>query len=141
MAPRRAARKWGRGGGSSCRGSRSLPRSILGIAAGFVVFWLVAFAVGAAMRAAWPAYAEAAPSMSFDLPMKIARLALGAGGTLAAAVTAALVSGRARYAPLALGLVLLAAFVPIHIGLWESFPVWYHLTFLSSLVVVSLLGG
>ena len=28
------------------------------------------------------------------------------------------------------GVILLVAFIPVHIGLWDKFPVWYHLTFL-----------
>jgi len=37
--------------------------------------------------------------------------------------------------------ILLAAFIPIHYYLWPRFPVWYHLTFLSSLVVVPVIVG
>ena len=43
--------------------------------------------------------------------------------------------------PLAGGLVLLALFVPNHIAIWDKFPLWYHLTFLSSLPVLAFLGG
>jgi hypothetical protein len=39
------------------------------------------------------------------------------------------------------GLILLVAFIPQHIALWNSFPVWYHLTFLLSLVPLTYLGG
>ena len=37
--------------------------------------------------------------------------------------------------------MLLAGFIPQHITLWEKFPVWYHLTFLLSLIPLTLLGG
>ena len=39
------------------------------------------------------------------------------------------------------GLILLAVFIPQHIALWNNFPVWYHLTFLLSLVPLTYLGG
>ena len=39
------------------------------------------------------------------------------------------------------GLLLLVAFIPQHISLWNTFPVWYHLTFLLSLVPLTYLGG
>jgi len=39
------------------------------------------------------------------------------------------------------GLILLALFIPQHILLWPKFPVWYHLTFLLSLVPLTSAGG
>ena len=35
----------------------------------------------------------------------------------------------------------LAVFIPQHIALWHTFPLWYHLTFLLSLVPLTYLGG
>jgi hypothetical protein len=32
-------------------------------------------------------------------------------------------------------------FIPQHIMLWDKFPVWYHLTFLASLVPLTWIGG
>jgi hypothetical protein len=32
-----------------------------------------------------------------------------------------------------LGILMLLIFVPIDYGLWDKFPVWYHLTFLLTL--------
>jgi hypothetical protein len=32
-------------------------------------------------------------------------------------------------------------FVPVHVGLWATFPVWYHLLFLGSLVPLVLAGA
>jgi uncharacterized protein (DUF983 family) len=43
--------------------------------------------------------------------------------------------------PLLSGVLLLAAFIPEHITLWEKFPVWYHLTFLLSLIPLTFAGG
>jgi hypothetical protein len=36
---------------------------------------------------------------------------------------------------------LLALFIPNHYLLWDKFPVWYHLTFLVSLLPLTLLGA
>ena len=40
-----------------------------------------------------------------------------------------------------LGIMLLAMFIPVHYGLWDKFPVWYHLTFLVSLLPLTLVGA
>jgi len=37
--------------------------------------------------------------------------------------------------------VLLVLFIPVHYSLWERFPTWYHVVFLASLVVVTLVGA
>ena len=46
-----------------------------------------------------------------------------------------------RAAPWVVGLVLLALFVPVHVQLWDRFPVWYHLTFLVSLAPLVVIGA
>ena len=48
---------------------------------------------------------------------------------------------RATPAILATGVILLGLFIPQHIMLWDKFPIWYHLTFLLSLVPLAYLGG
>ena len=35
-----------------------------------------------------------------------------------------------KWAPWAIGLIILAMFLPVHVQLWSKFPVWYHLAFL-----------
>ena len=40
-----------------------------------------------------------------------------------------------------LALLILALFVPVHVSLWSTFPVWYHLVFLGSLVPLVILGS
>jgi len=39
------------------------------------------------------------------------------------------------------GVILLAVFIPQHIRNWDKFPVWYHLTFLVSLVPLTCADG
>ena len=105
-----------------------------------VVWIVVATAIHRLMWVLWPAYAVATPILNFTLPMKIARLLLGAFCTLVAGATAHRLNG-ARWLPLVLGCVLLAIFLPEHYRLWDRFPVWYHLTFLLSLVPLAVLGA
>ena len=116
-------------------------KTILGICAGLLAWVLLVTVCGVILRAAWPEYRAVADSMAFTLPMLVARLAISAVTLLGAARVTALVAARATTATLLLGTVLLVTFVPIHINLWDRFPVWYHLTFLLTLVPLSVLGG
>jgi hypothetical protein len=111
-------------------------RSILGVVAGLIAWTILVVAGNFAMRAAWPAYAAAEPSMSFDVSMMIARLSLSSVSLIVAAWVAQRVARPFRYAAIAFGAVMLLAFIPIHINLWPKFPIWYHLYFLSSLLVL-----
>jgi hypothetical protein len=114
---------------------------ILGVVAGLVVWAAVATIAGLIMRAAWPEYAAVADAMTFTLPMMQARLAIGGLATLAAGWVTAGIVRRSILASVMPGLLLLIVFIPIHIGLWDKFPVWYHLTFLVSLVPLTWLGA
>jgi hypothetical protein len=38
-------------------------------------------------------------------------------------------------------LVLLAVFIPVHVGLWHAFPVWYHFAFLVPLAPLIAAGA
>lgn len=42
--------------------------------------------------------------------------------------------------PLIVGSVVLAMFLPTHIAIWSRFPVWYHLTFLLTIIPAVLVG-
>jgi hypothetical protein len=114
---------------------------LLGIVAGLIVWMASATAVGLIMRDAWPQYAAVAAAMTFTLPMMLARLTIGAFATLLAGAVTSIVARRSKVAPLSTGLLLLATFIPQHLTLWDRFPLWYHLTFLLSLVPLSYLGG
>jgi hypothetical protein len=105
-----------------------------------IVWFVVATAVHRLMCVVWPAYAVASPLLNFTLPMKIARLSLGAVSTLIAGATARRLSA-AHWVPVVLGCALLVLFLPEHISLWNRLPVWYHLTFLLSLIPLTLLGA
>lgn len=124
----------------SCGKDRCNGKALLGVVAGLVVWLILASVAGLILRAAWPAYAQVATAMTFTLSMKIARLAIGALATVAAGVVARAVA-RSTAAGVVVGAVLLVIFVPEHVQLWDKFPVWYHLTFLLSLVPLSYFGG
>jgi len=118
-----------------------MAKKILGVVAGLVVWVIVVSIAGSIMRAVWPAYASVADAMTFTLPMMIARLSIGAVATVAAGWVAGMITGRSTIATVLPGVLLLLAFIPEHISLWEKFPVWYHLTFLLSLIPLTFAGG
>ena len=118
-----------------------MARGILGVVGGLLTFMAVAAVAGVIMRGGWPEYARVADAMTFTLPMMIARLTIGALATIAAGLVTAAIAKRSTFVRLAPGLLLLVAFIPQHVTLWDRFPVWYHLTFLLSLVPLTYLGG
>jgi len=116
-------------------------KGILGVVVGLVAFVAVAIVGGWILRLSWPAYTRVAAAMTFTLPMMIARLSIGAVATVAAGLGAAIIARRSIYAAVATGVTLLLLFVPEHILIWPKFPIWYHLTFLVSLVPLAYAGG
>jgi hypothetical protein len=116
-------------------------KALLGVVAGLVAWIAVIVVAGLIMRSTWPAYATVADAMTFTLPMMLARLSIGALATLAAGWVTAAIAPLSMLVRLMPGLILLVAFIPQHIALWNRFPVWYHLTFLLSLVPLTYLGG
>jgi hypothetical protein len=118
-----------------------MARTTLGVVAGLAAWVTVAIVAGLIMRAAWPEYASVADAMTFTLPMMSARLAIGALATLVTGFVTAAIAGRSLAARLIAGALLLVVFIPQHVMLWDKFPVWYHLTFLLSLVPLTYVGG
>jgi len=118
-----------------------MARKILGVVAGLAVWVTVVGVVGAIMRTSWPAYASVADAMTFTLPMLFARLSIGALATIAAGTVTAAIVPKPRLTRLVPGVLLLIGFIPVHVTLWDKFPIWYHLTFLLSLVPLTYLGG
>ena len=116
-------------------------KAVLAVVAGLVAWIAVVAVAGLIMRSSWPAYARVADAMTFTLPMMLARLSIGALATLAAGWITTAIVPKPMLVRLMPGLILLAVFIPQHIALWNTFPVWYHLTFLSSLVPLTYLGG
>jgi hypothetical protein len=115
-------------------------KQILGVIVGLMA-WFVAVAVaGVLLRSLWPEYVAASGDLSFTLPMKLTRLSIGALTTLAAGAVTVLVA-RSGWTAVGTGALLLLIFIPEHISLWNKFPIWYHLTFLASLVPLAVVGG
>ncbi len=117
-----------------------MSKKILGVVAGLGVWVAIVLVAGAVMRPAWPAYASVAAAMTFTLPMLTARLAISTLATLATGFVTAVIT-QSLVASVIPGVLLLIAFIPQHIMLWDKFPVWYHLTFLLSLVPLTYVGG
>src|SRR5262245_41703454 len=118
-----------------------MSKKILGVVAGLVAWLIIVLVVGEIMRRSWPAYASVADAMTFTLPMMIARLSIGALATLAAGLVTAAIVPQSTIARLLPGVLLLVGFIPQHIMLWDKFPIWYHFTFLLSLVPLTYFGG
>ena len=79
--------------------------------------------------------------MNFTLGMMIARLLVAAVASLFAGLSAAWITRRRGRAVTGLAVLLPILFIPVHYSLWQSFPVWYHLVFFASLLVLTLLGA
>jgi hypothetical protein len=116
-------------------------KTVAAVIAALVTWIFVATVLNLALRASWPHYHEAETAFNFTFAMKLARLVLGCASSLGAGFVAAWISkGRMKGATLT-GIVLLGLFVPNHYLLWNKFPIWYHLTFLVSLLPLTLLGA
>jgi hypothetical protein len=118
-----------------------MKRTILGFLAGLMVWVLVASLLNRGLRMWLEGYAVAEPQMAFTLSMMWARLALAAAASLAAGAVAAYIAPFSPRLPWALGGLFLLMFIPVHIGLWAHFPIWYHLTFLLTLMPLVRLGA
>ena len=122
-------------------GSHAILKTVGAVIAALVTWFLVATVLNLALRAWWPHYHEAETAFNFTIAMKLARLVLGAISTLSAGFVAAWI-GKSRMGSATLtGIALLCLFIPGHYRIWDKFPVWYHLTFLVSLLPLTLLGA
>ena len=115
-------------------------RSISAFFAALITWVLVASLINRGLRYGLDGYAAAEPTMAFTLGMMFARLAMGAVSSLAAGAIMRWIAPASTRTPWVFAIMLLAAFIPEHIRLWSLFPIWYHLTFLVTLVPLVLLG-
>ena len=121
--------------------SHAMLKTAGAVIAALVTWFLVATVLNLALRAWWPHYHEAETAFNFTIAMKLARLVLGAISTLSAGFVAAWIAKGRMSAATLTGIVLLGLFIPGHYRIWSKFPVWYHLTFLVSLLPITLLGA
>src|SRR4029453_11081271 len=116
-------------------------RAIAGVVGGLVAWMLIATIGNLGMRAVWPPYAESESTMTFTIAMLTVRLVLGAVSSLGAGMACAWITRRNGRAVSALAVILVVMFIPAHYRLWEKFPLWYHVVFFASLVVMAPLGA
>lgn len=116
-------------------------RTIGSVVAGLVSWAVVVTLLNFGLRAAIPGYHAAEATLEFTLVMKIGRLTEAALASLAAGALVGRIAPSSRWAPWITGLIILAIFLPVHIGLWAKFPPWYHLAFLVPLAPLVSLGA
>ena len=117
-----------------------MKRSILACLAGLLTWVVVVTMINRVLRLSLPNYTAAEHTLQFTLAMKWARLLMAVVTSVVAGATTGWIS-RSGWAPLIVGSVVLAMFVPVHIALWSKFPVWYHLTFLLTIIPAVLAGA
>ena len=118
-----------------------MKRSILACLAGFLAWIIVVTVINRVLRLSLPNYTAAEQTLRFTLGMKWARLLMAIMASLVAGAVTRWISPSSRWAPLIVGGVVLAMFVPLHIAIWSKFPVWYHLTFLLTIIPAALVGA
>jgi hypothetical protein len=118
-----------------------MKRSILACLAGLLTWIVVVTVINRLLRLSLPNYTAAEQTLQFTLGMKWARLLMAIVTSLVAGAVTRWISPSSRWAPLIVGSVVLAMFVPLHIAIWSKFPVWYHLTFLLTIIPAVLVGA
>jgi hypothetical protein len=117
-----------------------MKRFILACVAGLLTWMIVVTVINRVLRLGVPDYTAAEKTLQFTLVMKWARLLMAIVTSLVAGAVTGWISRSSRWAPLIVGSVVLAMFLPLHIALWSKFPAWYHLTFLLTIVPAVLVG-
>jgi len=118
-----------------------MKRSILACLAGLLTWAVVVTVINRVLRLSLSNYTAAEHTLHFTLGMKWARLLMAILTSLVAGAVTRRISPSSRWAPLIVGSVVLAMFVPAHIALWSKFPAWYHLTFLLTIIPAVLVGA
>jgi hypothetical protein len=116
-------------------------RTLASIVAGLVAWVVVVTLLNFGLRAAIPGYHAAEATLQFTMAMKAGRLTEAALSSVAAGAVVSLIAPTKKWAPWVAGLIVLAMFLPVHVHLWNKFPVWYHLAFLVPLAPLFALGG
>ena len=116
-------------------------RNLLGVVGGFIAFFLIGTVAFFLLRLCWPEYALVEKEMKFSLAMLVARLGLSVLCSAGAGWVAVLIAKGDARTSWWLGVLMLLMFIPIHYGLWDKFPVWYHLVFLMTLAPIVGFSG
>ena len=118
-----------------------MKRSIFACLAGLLAWIVVVTVINRVLRLSMPNYTAAEQTLQFTLSMKWARLLMAIVTSVVAGAVTAWISRSTRWAPLIVGSVVFAMFVPVHIAIWSKFPAWYHLTFLLTIIPAVLVGA
>jgi hypothetical protein len=118
-----------------------MKRSILASLAGLLTWLVVVSLINRLLRLSLPGYTAAEHTLQFTLGMKGARLVMAIVTSVAAGAITGWISPSNRWPPWTVGGVVLAMFLPVHIAIWNKFPVWYHLTFLLTIIPAVVLGA
>jgi hypothetical protein len=116
-------------------------RTIGAVLAGLVTWAAVVTILNFGLRAAIPGYHAVEATLQFTMAMKIGRLTEAALASIAAGAVVASIEPARKWAPWAVGLIILALFLPFHIQIWSKLPAWYHLAFLVPLAPLVALGA
>ena len=118
-----------------------MKRSVLACLAGLLTWLVVVTVINRVLRLSLPNYTTAEQTLQFTLGMKWARLLMAIVTSVLAGAVTGWISRSSRWAPLIVGSVVLAIFAPVHIAIWSKFPVWYHLTFLLTIIPAVHVGA
>lgn len=118
-----------------------MKRSILACLAGLLTWVIVVTVINRVLRLSLPNYTAAEQTLQFTLGMKWARLLMAIVTSVVAGAVTGWISRSSRWAPLIVGSVVLAMFLPVHVSIWSNFPAWYHLTFLLTIIPAVLVGA
>ena len=118
-----------------------MKRFILACLAGLLTWAVVVTLINRVLRLSLPNYTAAEQTLQFTLGMKWARLLMAIVTSVVAGAVTGWISRPSRWAPLIVGSVVFAMFLPGHIAIWSKFPVWYHLTFLLTIIPAVLVGA
>jgi hypothetical protein len=120
------------------------PRRVLAaVLAGSVISWVVLTGAFGVLRTLWPEYASAEPDKAYTLSMLLVRLLVFSTMIMLTSGIPTVIARDIRLSWLAAGLIL-ARSIPPHLYpgyVWDDYPVWYHLVYLSSIVPLALGAG
>jgi len=118
-----------------------MKRSLLACLAGLLTWLVVVTVIDRVLRLTIADYTIAEKTLQFTLAMKWARLTMAIVTSITAGAVTRWVAPSSRVPAWIVGGIVLAMFVPAHISLWNRFPVWYHLTFLLTILPAVLAGA
>jgi hypothetical protein len=118
-----------------------MKRAVVAFIVGLLTWGVVVSLIDRLLRLSIAGYAAAEPTLAFTLGMMWARLIMAAVTSLIAGAVVGAIASASKVTPWAVGLVLVALFIPVHVRLWHTFPAWYHLTFLVPLAPLTAVGA